>query len=513
MAWVHFLETTGGLQNRTSRFLRKPNEWKLLINGHNDEVGSTTKRLGFVKFGDTFQSGKSVTSVMSGGQYLYGSSNNAGATATQLKYYNAGTWTASSGGTALPASVNVRFAPLAETKSVFIAGSNTTATAQSDFMVTQKATYAAPGTTANVTNAPRSKFIVRHRDRMYHGYCAENSNWSTTHWYNETVAVKPNRIVYSNAPSAGAVTYEDQGVSGYANFLDMDGDNTGIASNADQFIAWTPQSLWTLTGDTSLQWKRRYFIGCDSGYSVVNVDVYTFFYNRNGIYAYSGGKPEKISTKIQPIINAITSPSACFADSPDDDHYRLFCGSLTLEGFTWPNCCIQYTLSTNSWSVYSYTVPTSSSDTITSAGSWFDGTKQRVYIGSSAGQVYRLTEPADTTANQSFADGDQASEISPITFFARSAELNYDIPQGQKQASQMAVYATSPVGLKVEGRADPASSDGQFKGIGQVSKEIQTFPVPLNAGYWHQYQFTETSTNPPLALQGFSVDASQTTPQ
>lgn len=518
MAKIHTLELSGGLQNRTSRFMRQTNELKLLINGHTDSIGSLTKRLGFRKVGATVQSGKSITGLADAGTYLYVGSNNSGDTAGQLKYNNsatdpvAGTWTAVSGGTAIPANVYYSIVPFAEIKALIIAGATTSPSTGANFMTTLTATYAAPGTTTDVSNAPKSKFAIRFRDRIYHGYCAENAGWTTTHWYNETVAVKPNRIVFSEPPMAGALTYEDQGVSGYSNFLDLGDDCTGLAATPnDQLAGFTANSMWILSGDATLSWRKRFNIGCDSHWSIRNADVYTFWFNRNGIYAYSGGKPEKISTRIQPIIDAISDPTAVFAETPDDDHYRLWVGTLTLEGLTFYNCVLQYTLSTNSWTIYSYSVPTTptNSSTFKMFGSFNQGSKTRMYAGSSVGQVYVLSEPADTGTSLIYTDGDQTSETYPISFLARTAQFDFGSPSEEKLITAVVIYSTNGQGASFLVRTDPKTSNGEFLNVGQIEDDIEIFEVPNSAAYWHQFEVTETSNNPPLTFEGFSVGVNE----
>lgn len=516
MSIQHFLDWSGGLQTRTSRFLRKPNEWAVLVNGHTDEIGAVTKRPGYKKVGGTFETGNAITGIGDGGTYLYAGSNNTADSAGQLKYNNSstapvgGTWTAVSGGTAIPTDIYYQIVPFAETQRVYIVGAKTVATDEDHFMKTLSATFGTPGTTADVSGAPRSRFAIRWRDRIYHGYCARNTGWSTGNWYNETVEYKANRIIYSNVPTNGAITYEDQGVSGYANFLDLDDDCTGVGTNNDSFLAWTRRSMWVRSGDTTLTWKKRYSIGCVSGYTVQNMDLYTIWLGRKGFYAYAGGKPQLISNGISGIISGITSPQSAFAaPSHDDDHYRCYVGTLTIEGRTFKNCVIQYTLSTNSWAVYSYRVATATTDTITSMGVFDDGTTQRVYFGTSNGQVYVMGEPEDVT--QIYADGNQTDETYDITFWARTGKEDNGTPHEIKNSNKLIVYSENAQNTKVNVITDPVATNGDPRPLGQIHKEIEEFTIDPPQHYWSQIEFTETSQRPSLKINGFSKNFDKTT--
>lgn len=509
------------MQNRTSRFLQRPNEWELLINGHADEIGSTTKRLGFKEVGaNQMVADKSVFMVQSGGTYLYASTNDADSSETAI-YVNSktddpvtGTWSVVAGGTALPASCYVQAQPFAEIKSVFFAGSNTTAAALTDFMYTQKATYADSDAKVDSQYAPRSRWIIRYRDRIYQGYCAKAADWTGPNWNGETVDVKPHRVIFSNAPATGALTFENQGASGYKNFIDLDNDNTGLGTNNDQIILFTSRSMTVRYGSETIEGipdsRVKFAVGCSSGFTIRNLDIYTFWYNTKGIWVYSGGKPEKISTPIQPIIDLISSPSACFADTPDDDHYRLWVGTLTIDGKTFYNCVINYTLSTNSWSVYSHSVTaTPSTGTFVSFGSYTDSSRQHLYAGTSDGRVVMFSDSADSS--KTYSDGDQSGRTFPIQLIARTPKLDYGLPHEKKDATDIVVYSTSGQQTAVAIAADQASSNGQFVTVGKLKNGIDRFSIPVPAAYYHQIEFTDNSTVAPTVIQGFSINVRQDT--
>lgn len=517
MSVTRYTEWSGGMQNRTSRFLQQPNEWDVLLNGHTDEVGATNKRPGFKRVGTAaVDSTKSIQSLDTAGQYIYALSS------TPILKYNdspttpvSGTWqTVTVNNVALVANTYAVFVPFAEIKAFIMCGAKAPAVktplAVGDFNETKTATYAAPSPVARMTNAPMSRWGIRYRDRLYHGYCAPSPTWTGATWFNEAnTVVKPNRIVFSNTPAAGAITYEDQGITGYLNFLDMDDDNTGLAVNSDKLLAFTPGATWIREGDATLTWKKMYSIGCDSGFTVKNLDIYTLFFNRNGIYAYSGGKPQKISNKIQPIIDSIISPAATFAACPDDDHYRLWVGTLTIRGKTFKNCLIQYTLSTNAFSIYSYRVPMTVNDTWTSFGTFNDGTKTRMYAGTSSGEVHILAEPGDTTLV--YSDGDQASQTQPITFWARTPKFDHNLPEEMKDTDRIVIFSEQAQGTLVNVIADTVQSDSQPRNLGQIHREVEVLTVNPHTAYWHQYEFIESSTNASLKINGFALQHQQST--
>lgn len=502
---IRLQEFSGGMQNTTSRFLQKDNELSLLLNGHTDNIGSITKRLGYRKCGDAdIQDGESPSILYDGGTYLYSAVSNA----SNVKVWHnddaadprTGTWTETTGGTALPDDINVSMARFTELKQLYIVGAKSAPTAASDFMVTQvvAAEPTVPETKADASTAqfPRAKYVVRWLDRLYFGYC-----YAT--WVTEGALIKSNRVVYTEAPAAGALAGQTINDAAFTNFFEIDDPITGMAPGADALTVFTKTALWDYTIDSL---KRKYSIGCENHNTIRSLDIYTLWYSslNNGIYARSGGKPEKISNKISPIVKAIANPSACFA-WVDDEHYYLYVGTLTLDGNSYQNCVLAYSIETNTWAIYKFRLPYSSGTTeytMTAAGEFTNSSSvTRPFFAASTGQAYQLSHPGDST--KWYKDGDQSNETFAIELKAQTKSFDLGTPEQRKYTDRGAVFATNWVGITLKSRVD----DGSWVTQGPLDGFSTILPMDVDTGQFIQYEFSEIgdTTSPQIEALAFNV--------
>ena len=47
----NYLDQSGGMQRRTTRYMQRDNEWNLIFNGRLAKVGGITKRHGYTQLG------------------------------------------------------------------------------------------------------------------------------------------------------------------------------------------------------------------------------------------------------------------------------------------------------------------------------------------------------------------------------------------------------------------------------------------------------------------------------
>jgi hypothetical protein len=568
---IRLLDFSGGIMRTTSRFLQRDNQLSLSVNNHGDNIGSMTKRPGFIKAGDDFESDKNIDALGAGRTYLYGGSNNSGNTAGQLKYNDTvdplgGTWTAVTGGTAIPTNVRYNFVAFPQANTLVVAGAKDNPTVAGDYMVTQVVNETTPGTAADATNAPRSRFIARFRDRIYHGNCY--AAWP------DGAAIKKQRVAYSRVPQAGILRYintsgngavstapgataigstsvtldsatsfgaegtfhlgtqrnisytgkssndltgipnagdgsikKNQKVGAYAtqdpyfDFFDVDAPITGMISNNDALYTWTATGMWRYTGDSL---KKLFSIGCVSHWSIKNIDIFTLWYDGQTVWASGGGKPEDIGRPVYELLRQVSNPSATFAEAPDNDHYRLHVGTLEVDGITYRNCFLQYTISSNRWDIYSLTVyDKAANSTITSAASYNDGDKTRMFFGSSKGQVYRLSESYDRPSDIIYSDGNVEGEMYPIQWLVKTKKYDFGEPEEIKAVAAYTVYSTRSQGMDMKVSID----NSPFVNLGQpIKKPTERVSAHHDVGHTMQYEFSETSTYPAVSVEGFSAN-------
>jgi hypothetical protein len=156
-----------------------------------DLIGAVSRRLGYSQLGGTVQSGKDGLGAFvhryPSGTRAYAATNNAGDTATILKYLNAGTWT----DLAIPATAaNTRISALNFLDEAYVVGANST-TFMSPVNIDSSPAYS---TTRNILNMPKAKWIAEYQGSLY----AINVNVGGTKY--------PDRA-YKSSPAQGVVTF------------------------------------------------------------------------------------------------------------------------------------------------------------------------------------------------------------------------------------------------------------------------------------------------------------------
>lgn len=142
-------------------------------------------------------------------------------------------------------------------------------------------------------------------------------------------------------------------------------------------------------------------------------------------------------------------------------------------------------------------------------GSFWNGSRRHLYIGTSQGEIFEHCEAYDTSP--SYSDGDQAGQSYPITCLMLTQEMDWNLPSERERIAKIIVYSKYAQGMIVQGRSDGIDESKSWSNIGQLKSVVDEFTPDLPVGYWQQLLFTETSKNPPCALMGFSVDVKQET--
>jgi hypothetical protein len=362
-----------------------------------------------------------------------------------------------------------------------------------------------PQTKANADTAqfPKAKYVYRWRDRLYFLYCSAT-------WY-EGAAVKPNRGVYTNVPAAGVLKIQtdenDATVNlnsvDFTHLFDTDDAIVGGMPTTSSLVVFTRNGMWDWTLNT---WRKRNNIGCTSSKTINSVDVYNFWLSDAGIMVESGSKPELISNKIQPIIDAIPDKTLCFS-WVDDSHYYLWVGTLTLDGISYQNCVIQYSVKSNSFWIYKYRLPYSSGTTeyiMKCVGTYDDGSTKRAYFGASDGFIYCLSHPADTTPV--YTDGDQTDKTFDIEMKVQTKRWDFGTPDEIKKfVPEMTVLSRYASNVNIRSRAEGK----KWGHVGSASEPIETFSVNPTKGRDIQLEFSETGKTQGPEIHGVIFNTEQ----
>ena len=163
-----------------------------------------------------------------------------------------------------------------------------------------------------------------------------------------------NRLYYSSVPSAGAITWDGE-------YIDIEpedggGDITALAKVPGYLLIFKERSLKRWNGSSTFP-DDLFRVGAASMEGVTECRGIAYFFagNGKGIYITNGGRPQKISRPVQDIIDAI--PSAYYDDvnsHSDGDNVYFAIGDITLDGLTYGNCVLKYSVDSQTWSLQSY---------------------------------------------------------------------------------------------------------------------------------------------------------------
>ena len=334
------------------------------INLHFDRIGSATLRKGSTILGNAL-SGNIL------GLYEFRDSgsgtNNQIVTVndTVLYYLSGSTWT--SRRTSLTAGSKARFTTFLDYL-FMVNGTEATATWSG-------AAGDAFSTATNVTNAPTGKFIETFRSRVW---IAGNSSF-------------PDRLYYSSLPTkvaTPAITWDTDVATGqWIDISPSDGENiTGLKRSKASLLVFKPSHIYRVYSITETEPDPKINVGTESQESIVEAKDGVYFHHRSGFYVYSDGAVQEISKPIIDIVKNITlanfSKVAGWLET-DGDHVCWSVGSVTVGDITYSNTVVRYTISSKTWTLYSYPFQ------FLNSSNYNDGSNVYIVIGNTNGEVLK----------------------------------------------------------------------------------------------------------------------------
>lgn len=194
--------------------------------------------------------------------------------------------------------------------------------------------------TTNAVNAPAAEFLEYYKNLVY--------AVSTTQYAD---------IVYtSSLPTiAGAITWDT--TNDYFRVTSGDGEGiTGVKRWGAELLFFKRNSLFRHFG-VGVDPDPLYNIGTYSHESIVPTQDGLYFHAPPGIFVYQGGKPQLISRPIDDFMrNVSRSNFTEIAGWNDSDHIYHSLGDITIGGVTFSNVVSSHTISSQVWTLYSYSV-------------------------------------------------------------------------------------------------------------------------------------------------------------
>jgi len=477
---IHFYNFSEGLYSDVSPILVPENALYAMSNVNvTYKIGSIIKRCGYEVIGaGALETGRAITGLhnfrqSASVQKMLATVTNATPNALQLFYSTGGNWTEVTD--AETAWANFQYAAVEMADFVgycFFVGYRA---GNSTWLPVRTLTGTTFGTT-NTTDMPNAKYIVRYRDRLYLGNCYASAT------------AYPYRVYYSNIPSGSTVAWTPA-----TNYFDVDFSEavTGLASNWDRLIVFTEYSAYLYNQSEK---KQVWDIGCSQHRTIKNSGAYTIWANMDGVWVSTGGRPENIAGRVIDFIRAADMRSA-FSEIVDEE-YHLYLGlPVTVNGISYSYPALIYNIPTKTWRIHDYAV------SMSALGKFYSGGEDYLYMGASAGFVYRLGKYTDATLLKS----DAGSNISPLF---QSGAISAGDPSISKNFNKIITFSERGQGLNLKARIIDKNviSLSKFEKLGEIKKYVEEFQVNPPAGNLIQIEGTETGQNEYWSLFGFTIN-------
>lgn len=192
-------------------------------------------------------------------------------------------------------------------------------------------------------------------------------------------------IVQFIPPSIYLLTY-DPDVNFISNIAPQTGQTfTALHRVPRALLVFTEDSIYRIYGATSIDAYPAYNVGTYSQESIIETKTGIFFHHSSGFYQFDyGSQPVEISRRIIDFVKAI--PRSYYDDVKGVydgfDNVMWYVGPVTVEGVTFTNCALRYTISTQVWTVYDY-----KGNNVTAMIIYDNGTAINHIMGTSTGLV------------------------------------------------------------------------------------------------------------------------------
>jgi hypothetical protein len=207
------------------------------------------------------------------------------------------------------------------------------------------------------------------------------------------VASQPNDALYYSdivqftPPSTYSITYT--ATNYIKNLSPQDGESiTGLFRVPKALLVFKQNHIFRVYSATNVDAYPAYNVGTYSQESIVQAKDGLYFHHSSGFYKFAyDTQPTEISRRVIDFVKAIPRSSYENIVGVYDgfDAIKWSVGSLTVEGVTYANCQMRYTISTNVWTIYDF-----AGNNITALIRYDNGTTIEQVMGTSTGLVGKL---------------------------------------------------------------------------------------------------------------------------
>ncbi len=203
----------------------------------------------------------------------------------------------------------------------------------------------------------------------------------------DTDALYFSNIVAFTPPSTYTITYDT------ANFIQslssQDGESiSGLFRVPRALLVFKQNHIYRVYSATNVDPYPAYNVGTYSQESIVQAKDGLYFHHSSGFYKFNyDGQPTEISRRVNDFVKSIPRSSYENVVGIFDgyDAVKWSVGAVTVEGVTYQNCQMRYTISTQVWTIYDF-----AANAITALVRYDDGTSVYQVAGTATGFVAQL---------------------------------------------------------------------------------------------------------------------------
>lgn len=334
-------------------------------------------------------------------------------------------------------------------------------------------------TTGNASNAPVGKFIENFRSRV----------WIAG-------GTKPDRIYFSSLPSAAAtpvVTWSTSDTTGdWIDISPSDGENiTALKRAKSTLLVFKNNHIYRVYSVDQTDPDPAINIGTYSAESIVEAKDGVYFHHPSGFYRYTyDGSVKEIS---RPIIDIVQNVSLSNYDDvagwleTDGDHVVWALGDVTINGVTYSNLEVRYTISTQTWT--HYTKPTQA----LISSRYNDGSTLFQLVGDNSGNILKV----DT----GLTDNSTAISFSLIHRWTTGDGLLYT----EKSVPNLLFTHEGGRGANVSYQTETVPRTDWSNGIGQLDDFATIFTNTEIKGKKYRLRISGSSSGEPFSYNGYEV--------
>lgn len=437
------------------------------MNMHFDKIGCARTRLGTTLLGAQISDNNAIKGLYEFRDSGSGTNNRLVAVCNgTLSYLSSGTWTSKR--TSLTAASKARFTTFLDFLWM-VNGTEATA-------IWDGASGTSFLTSGNAASAPTGKYIENFKGRVW---ISGNSSY-------------PDRLYYSSLPSEEAtpvVTWDtDVSTGDWIDINPSDGENvTGFARDKNALLVFKNNHLYRVYSISDTETDAKINIGTYSQESIITAKNGIYFHHPSGIYRYVNGNVQEISKPVSDYIDAI--PSSYFDDVAgwsDSDHLYWCIGNVTVDGVAYTNVVLRFTISSETWTIYSYP------NSFMVGSPYDDGSTLFTVVGDEDGNVLKLN--VGTTDNGS-----------TIFYYLKTRPYTFDgLFSTRKSISSLSVIHKNGLAASLMYKVDDEYETSWHNAVGVVERIPRPKTVDIKGNKIY-FKFQGSTSGQPVEFDGIEI--------